>query len=84
MTRFNKEYVGIFDLTVSLAITTLLKGMKDEHFKWSFLKNRPKTITELRLQVEKYVNSGEVFQAMDDLNLSDFGVVGEARVDLTL
>ena len=27
----------------------LLKGIRDEYFKWSFSKNRPKTIRKLKL-----------------------------------
>lgn len=58
---------------------TLLRGIRDEYFKRSFLNNKPKTTIELRLRVEKYINSEEVFQVVDDLDLSNLGVVKGAK-----
>lgn len=40
-------------------------------------------MTKLRLQGENYINSEEAFQAVDDLNLSDFGVVRKDKTNLT-
>lgn len=57
MTQFNKECIGINDLIISLAIMALLRETRDKYFKRSLLKNRSKTMTELRLKVEKYINS---------------------------
>lgn len=62
----------------------LLKGMRDKHFKCSLMKNRPKTITKLRLWIEKYINFDEAFQVVNDLDLSNLGVVKEATMDPTL
>lgn len=62
MTHFNEKCIGIFNLTVFFAITALLKGTEDEHFKWYLSKNGPKTMTKLSLQVEKYINSEDAFK----------------------
>lgn len=49
MTQFNEDSIGVKDLIVSLAIMALLRGTKDEYFKRSLSKSRPKTMVELRL-----------------------------------
>lgn len=59
MARFNEECVEVEDLTVSSVIMALLRGTKDEYFKRSLTKSGPKAMVDLRLQVEKYMNSKE-------------------------
>lgn len=80
MVRFNEECIEVFNLTVSLAIMTLLKGTRDEHFKRSLSKNGPKTMTKVRLRVEKYINFDEAMQIVDDLDYSNLGIIGEAMM----
>lgn len=58
------------DLTVPLMVTTLLKGLKDEHLKISLSKNTPKTMADLRLQAEKYFNDKVALQEVDEIDLT--------------
>lgn len=41
-------------------------------------------MTELRFRVEKYINSEEVFQAIDDMDLLDLEAVTKTKVDQNL
>lgn len=61
----------------------LLRGIRDGNFKRSLSKSSPKTITELSLPVENYINFKEALQAVDDLNLLNLGVAIRAKVELT-
>lgn len=56
MTQFNEECIRIKDLIVFSAIMDLLRKIREEYFKRFLLKNKPKTMTELRLRVKKYIN----------------------------
>lgn len=79
MARFNEECTGVSNLTILLAIMALLKGTKDEYFQWSFLKDEPKAMTKVRFRVERYINFKETLQVVDDLYLTNLGVVAMAN-----
>lgn len=61
----------------------LLKRTRDYHFKRSLSKNKPKTMTKMRVRVEKYINSKKAPQVLDNLDLSNLGVIGEVTMDPT-
>lgn len=69
--RFNEQLVGVLYLIIPLITTALFKGLNDEHFKISLSKNAPKTMMELRLQTEKYINAKKALQTVDEINLTD-------------
>lgn len=71
-------------MTIYLTIITWLKEIRDKYFKRSLSKNRLKTITELTLRVEKYINFKESFHIVDDLDLSDLEVAIRAKENSTL
>lgn len=75
MAHFNEEFVGVPILIVSLVVTALIKGLKDEKFKCSLLKSLPKAMNEVRLHVDKYINFEKVIQVVDNLDLCDLGIV---------
>lgn len=84
MARFNKKYIGISNLIISLTVIALLKGTKNKYFKEYLSKNEPKTMTKLGLRVEKYIDSKKALQVVDDLDLLDWGVIIKAKADPTL
>lgn len=59
MAWYNKKSIKVENLIVSLTIMALFRGIRDGYFKKSFSKSQLKTILELSLQVEKYINSEE-------------------------
>lgn len=73
MALFNEKYIRVEDLIVSLAIMTTLRGTRDEYFKSSLSKSQLKTMSDLRLLVEKYINFEEALRAVDNLDRSDLG-----------
>lgn len=64
------------DLEVPSTVTALFKGLKDEHFKMSLSKNAFKTIAELRLLAEKYINAKETLWAVDKIDLTNLNLKG--------
>lgn len=65
--KFNKQSMGVMDLTAPLAIMTLLNGLKDDHFKLSLSKN----MADLRIWAEKCVNTKEAMQIVEKIDLAD-------------
>lgn len=59
MAQLGEKCIRVEDFTVSLAIMALLRGIKDKYFKKSFSKSWPKTMADLQLWIEKYINLEE-------------------------
>lgn len=48
------------DFIVLAVVTALFKGLKDEHYKLFLSKNSCKTMANLSLWVEKYINTKDM------------------------
>ncbi|OMO77926.1 Retrotransposon gag protein [Corchorus olitorius] len=59
--RFNAEALQVKDLEQSVAVAALMNGLRDDEFQLKFFlsKKTPKTLLELLLRAEKYINTEE-------------------------
>lgn len=71
MAIFNEQSLEVTDLIVPSAVTTLLRGLKDEHFKLSLSKNSLNTIVDMRLKTKQYINAKEAMQVVEEIKLID-------------
>ncbi|OMO62054.1 Retrotransposon gag protein [Corchorus capsularis] len=70
VTRFNAEALQVKDLDQSVAVAALMNGLRDDEFqfKFSLSKKPPKTLSELLLRAEKYINAEENMAAKTEKN----------------
>ena len=65
MKRFTRETLEVADDKVQL--TTFKAGLKSREFVVSFAKNPPKTMAEMLLKAQKYMNAEDALAAIKDV-----------------
>ena len=57
MKRFTRETLEVDDADDKVQLTTFKAGLKSKEFLVSLVKNPPKTIVEMLLKAQKYMNA---------------------------
>ena len=67
MKRFTRETLEVDDANDKVQLTTFKAGLKSREFVVSLTKNPPKTIVEMLLKAQKYMNAEDALAAIRDV-----------------
>ena len=65
VTRFTREMLEVDEADDKVQLTTFKAGLKSRDFVASLAKNPPKTMAEVLLKAQKYMNAEEALAAID-------------------
>ena len=66
MKRFTQETLEVNEADDKVQLTTFKAGLKSREFVVSLVKNPPKTIAEMLLKAQKYMNAEDALAAIKD------------------
>ena len=67
MKRFTRETLEVDEADDKVQLTTFKAGLKSREFVVSLAKNPPKTMAEMLLKAQKYMNAEDALAAMKDV-----------------
>ena len=67
MKRFTRETLEVDKANDKVQLTTFKPGLKSREFVMSLVKNPPKTMAEMLLKAQKYMNVEEALAAIRDV-----------------
>ena len=67
MKRFTRETLEVDEANDKVQLTTFKAGLKSKEFVASLAKNPPKTMAEMLLKVQKYMNAEDALVAIKDM-----------------
>ena len=65
VTRFTQETLEVDEADDKIQLTTFKAGLKSKEFMVSLVKNPPKTITEMLLKAQKYMNAEDALAVIE-------------------
>ena len=65
VTRFTQETLEVEEVDDKVQLTTFKAGLKSREFVVSLTKNPPKTMAEMLLKVQKYMNAEDALAAIE-------------------
>ena len=63
--RFTRETLEVDEADDKIQLTTFKTGLKSREFVVSLAKNPPKTMTEMLLKVQKYMNAEDALATIE-------------------
>ena len=70
MKRFTRETLEVDEANNKVQLTTFKVGLKSREFMVSLAKNPPKTMAEMPLKAQKYMNAEDALAAIKDVEKS--------------
>ena len=67
MKRFTRETLEVNKVDDKVQLTTFKAGLKSREFMVSLTKNLPKTMVEMLLKAQKYMNAEDALAAIKDV-----------------
>ena len=67
MKRFTRETLEVDEVDDKVQLTTFKAGLKSKEFVVSLAKNPPKTMAEMLLKAQKYLNVEDALAAINDV-----------------
>ena len=67
MKRFTRETLKVDETDNKVQLTTFKGGLKSREFMASLAKNPPKTMAEMLLKAQKYMNAKDALAAIRDV-----------------
>ena len=67
MKRFTRETLEVDEVEDKVQLTTFKAGLKSKEFVVSLAKNPPKTMAEMLLKAQKYLNVEDALAAIKDV-----------------
>ena len=67
MKRFTRETLKVDETDDKVQLTTFKAGLKSRDFMASLAKNPPKTMAEMLLKAQKYMNAKDALAAIRDV-----------------
>ena len=67
MKRFTRETLEVDEVDDKVQLTTFKAGLKSKEFVVSLAKNPPKTMAEMLLKAQKYLNVEDALAAIKDV-----------------
>ena len=67
MKRFTRETLEVDETGDKVQLTTFKAGLKSREFVVSLVKNPPKTMAEILLKAQKYMNAEDALVAIKDV-----------------
>ena len=67
MKRFTRETLEVDDADDKVQLTTFKAGLKSKEFLVSLVKNPPKTMVEMLLKAQKYMNVEDALATIKDV-----------------
>ena len=67
MKRFTREILEVDETDDKVQLTTFKARLKSKEFMVSLAKNPPKTMAEMLLKAQKYMNAEEALAAIKDV-----------------
>ena len=64
--RFTRETLKVDEVDDNVQLTTFKAGLKSREFVVSLAKNPPKTMAEMLLKAQKYMNAEDALAAIKD------------------
>ena len=65
--RFTRETLKVDEVDDNVQLTTFKAGLKSREFVVSLAKNPPKTMVEMLLKAQKYMNAKDALAAIRDV-----------------
>ena len=65
VTRFTQETLEVDEADDKVQLTTFKAGLKSKEFMVSLVKNPPKTIAEMLLKAQKYMNAEDALAVIE-------------------
>ena len=65
VTRFTQETLEVDEADDKIQLTTFKAGLKSKEFMVSLVKNPPKTIAEMLLKAQKYMNAEDALAVIE-------------------
>ncbi|XP_075662991.1 uncharacterized protein LOC142632486 [Castanea sativa] len=69
--RFTRETLEVGEADDKVQLTTFKAGLKSREFVVSLVKNTPKTMAEMLLKVQKYMNAKDALAAIKDVEKTE-------------
>ena len=69
--RFSRETLEVNEANDKVQLTTFKVGLKSREFMVSLTKNPPKTMAEMLLKAQKYMNAKDALAAIKDVEKSN-------------
>ena len=69
--RFTRETLEVNEANDKVQLTTFKVGLKSREFMVSLTKNPPKTMAEMLLKAQKYMNAKDALAAIKDVEKSN-------------